>query len=225
MARSSDLFEARDIVDWLERFSDEVAQHADWLTALDSAIGDADHGTILAAGTTALRRRLNDWSLDDPHEIVRLCGHTFRETAGGAGGALYASFFLGMAEGMGSSPTVDHATLARALGSGLESVVARGHAVPGDKTFVDVLVPAAHAAHAAASNGIALATGLRACHEAAIRGRDATTPLVARKGRASYLGERSAGHLDPGAASAELLFRALAACRSAYAHLSTPAAT
>lgn len=225
MARSPDLLDARDVVDWLERFSDAVARHADWLTALDSAIGDADHGTILEAGTAALRGRLAAESPGSPREVVDLCGHTFRETAGGAGGALYASFFLGMAEGMDQSTTLGLTALADTLGNGLQSVVARGNAVPGDKTFVDVLVPATHAAGAAANDGAALAIGLRACHEAAIRGRDATTPLVARKGRASYLGERSAGHLDPGAASAELLFRALAEVRPEQEHPESPSAT
>ena len=225
MARRSDLLDVDDLGCWLKGFADEVARNSAWLNALDSAIGDADHGTILESGTAAVRRRLDSGQPESPRELISICGRTIRETAGGAGGALYASFFLGMAAGMRKWAAVDVTALAGMLESGLDSVIDRGHAAPGDKTFVDVLAPVTRAVQGSASNGASLATALRACHRAAMSGRDATTPMLARKGRASYLGERSAGHLDPGAASAELLFRALAQLRPSYAPLSTVSAT
>jgi dihydroxyacetone kinase-like protein len=136
---------------------------------------------------------------------------TLVSTVGGASGPLYGTFFLRMATSIGDKPELDAAGFAAALRAGLDGVVARGKAAPGDKTMLDALIPAVDALDAALADGAGLRDALRAAADAADAGRDATIPLVARKGRASYLGERSAGHQDPGATSTALLLTAAAA--------------
>ncbi len=225
---------AADLVAWLTCFDDRIAEQAEWLTGLDSAIGDADHGTNLTRGTAALRGRLPDLAGASPGAVLRACGMTLVSTVGGASGSLYGTFFLEMATSAEGAMSVDGAIsvegemsvdgaisvtgqdafdrtgLLAALRAGVDGVVARGRAEPGDKTMVDALGPAIEALDAADHAGLALGAALGRAAEAAAAGRDATMPLVARKGRASYLGDRSADHLDPGAASAAILIGALA---------------
>lgn len=206
---------AAELTAWLARFSDLVADRADWLTDLDSAIGDADHGTNLARGADALRGRVAGWAGTTPGEVLRGCGMLLLSTVGGASGSLYGTFFLEMAKAVGSADELDPDGFGAALRAGVDGIVSRGRARPGDKTMVDALGPAIEAFGAAVPSDrehgtTPLAELLRAAADAAASGRDATIPLVARKGRASYLGERSADHLDPGAASAALLIGALA---------------
>lgn len=196
-----------DLVTWIRAFRDAVQQHKEELTALDSAIGDADHGSNLARGMDAVVAKL-DTVPASPAELFKTVGMTLVSSVGGASGPLYGTLFLRMGPAAESEGTLDASGLGAALRTGVDGVVARGKAEPGDKTMIDALLPALAAWDAAGDD---LDAAARAAAEAAARGRDATEPLIARKGRASYLGERSAGHIDPGAASSTLLIEALAA--------------
>jgi dihydroxyacetone kinase-like protein len=195
---------------WLRTFAASVAEQRDHLTSLDAAIGDADHGANMHRGMTAVVAALDTAPAADPAALFKQAGMTLVKSVGGASGPLYGTLFLRMAPATGGATTLDPETFAKALRAGLEGVLARGKAEPGDKTMVDALAPALDALDAALAAGEPLADALRAASAAADEGRDATVPLVARKGRASYLGERSAGHQDPGATSAALLVAAAA---------------
>jgi phosphoenolpyruvate---glycerone phosphotransferase subunit DhaL len=199
-----------DLIAWLVRFDEQIVEHAERLTELDSAIGDADHGTNLARGTAAVRLRLTEARPDDAGAVLKSCGMALVSTVGGASGSLYGTLFLEMAKRVGTASELDTAGFADAFRAGVAGVVARGRAEPGDKTMIDALQPTTDALSTAASGGVPLAESLQAAAAAAAVGRDATIPLVARKGRASYLGDRSADHLDPGATSAAILVQSLA---------------
>ena len=190
------------LVDWLGRFRDLVNEKQAYLTELDSAIGDADHGSNMARGMNAVLDKVGEPTAID--ELFKTVGMTLVTSVGGASGPLYGTFFLRFGTAAGSVTSLDDAALSAALRAGLDGVLARGKAEVGDKTMLDALVPALDAWDAASTAPAAAAWA------AAEEGRDATEPLVARKGRASYLGDRSAGHLDPGATSTALLFEALA---------------
>jgi phosphoenolpyruvate---glycerone phosphotransferase subunit DhaL len=194
---------------WLRAFAAAVAEHQEELTRLDSAIGDADHGSNLVRGMQAVVATLDDAEPDGPGALLKRAGMTLVSTVGGASGPLYGTFFLRMAGAAGDAAELDQAAFAAALRAGVEGVVARGKAEAGDKTMYDALAPAVDAFDAALG-GQDVGGALRAAADAAAQGRDATTPLQARKGRASYLGERSVGHQDPGATSAALLMQAAA---------------
>lgn len=198
------------LTDWIGRFADAVAEKREWLTELDSAIGDADHGANMARGMAAVADKLNGAAPGTVDELLKTVGMTLVSSVGGASGPLYGTFFLRMGMTAGAVGELDAAALGAALRAGLEGIVARGKAEPGDKTMLDAMGPAVDAFDAEAAAGASIAAATTAAAQAAAAGRDATTPLVARKGRASYLGERSAGHLDPGAASTTLLFETLA---------------
>lgn len=193
---------------WIRAFAASAAEHADELTRLDSAIGDADHGANMARGTAAVVAKLD--ASGSPAVLLKQVGMTLVSTVGGASGPLYGTFFLRMATAAGDAAELDAAAFGAALRAGVAGVVARGKAEPGDKTMLDALVPAVDAYDAALDGG-GLAGALRAAVDAGAAGRNATVPLQARKGRASYLGERSVGHQDPGATSAVLLLEAAAA--------------
>ena len=193
---------------WIRAFAASAAEHADELTRLDSAIGDADHGANMARGTAAVVAKLDASGI--PAVLLKQVGMTLVSTVGGASGPLYGTFFLRMATAAGDAAELDAAAFGAALRAGVAGVVARGKAEPGDKTMLDALVPAVDAYDVALDGG-GLAAALRAAVGAGAAGRDATVPLQARKGRASYLGERSVGHQDPGATSAVLLLEAAAA--------------
>jgi dihydroxyacetone kinase-like protein len=196
---------------WLRRFAELVAEHRDELTALDAAIGDADHGTNMDRGASAVVAALDDDAPAAPGPLLKLVGMTLVRTVGGAAGPLYGTFFLRAATALGDDAgSVPAATFATALRAGIDGIVARGKAEPGDKTMVDALAPAVDALERDLARGGDLAAALGAAAVAADAGRDGTIPLPARKGRASYLGERSVGHQDPGATSAALLVRAAA---------------
>jgi dihydroxyacetone kinase-like protein len=203
----ADGLDTADLEAWIREFARAVAEHREELTALDSAIGDADHGTNMDRGMSAAVAAMEAAPPADPAALLKQVGMTLVSKVGGASGPLYGTFFLRMAGALGAEPA-DAAAFARAFRAGLEGVVARGKAEPGDKTMLDALVPACDALDAALASGKALGAALEAAAEAAHQGRDATIPLVARKGRASYLGERSAGHQDPGATSTALLLDA-----------------
>lgn len=198
------------VVDWITRFRDAVTEKRDWLTELDSAIGDADHGANLTRGMAAVVEKLGSASPATMDELLKSVGMTLVSSVGGASGPLYGTLFLRMGMTAGAVTELDAAALAAALRAGLDGIVARGKAEAGDKTLFDAMAPAVDAVEAGVERGAGLIDATRAAAKAAAVGRDSTTPLVARKGRASYLGERSVGHLDPGAASVTLLFEALA---------------
>jgi dihydroxyacetone kinase-like protein len=190
---------------WLAAFAEEVATNRDLLTRLDSAIGDADHGANLDRGMTAVVPALEALPDATPGELLKKTGMTLVSTVGGASGPLYGTFFLRAAGSVGDATELEPGQVAAALRAGLEGVVARGRAQAGDKTMYDALAPASDALDAALAERLDLAAALDRAAAAADAGRDATIPMLARKGRASYLGERSVGHQDPGATSSALL--------------------
>jgi dihydroxyacetone kinase-like protein len=196
---------------WLRRFHDLVIKNQAELTELDSAIGDADHGINMMRGMSAVMQKLDGMHPADVNELLKTVAMTLVSSVGGASGPLYGTFFLRFERATGSASELDLAALATGLSAGLAGIVERGKAELGDKTMVDALSPALDEMDAVINKGGDLAAAVIAARDAAAAGRDATLPLVARKGRASYLGERSAGHIDPGAASMSLLFDALAA--------------
>jgi dihydroxyacetone kinase-like protein len=191
---------------WVREFARRVDAEKDHLTALDSAIGDADHGANMARGLKAVVAALDAEAPPDPAALLKKAGMTMVSTVGGASGPLYGTFFLRVATAFGSETSLHAEGFGRALRAGLEGVRQRGKAEVGDKTMLDALTPALDAYNGAAGDGLEAA--LAAAGGAAARGRDATVPLQARKGRASYLGERSVGHADPGATSVTLLLEA-----------------
>ncbi|MCP2261039.1 dihydroxyacetone kinase, C-terminal domain [Streptoalloteichus tenebrarius] len=206
---------AEDLVRALRAVAAAVADHRAELTELDRVIGDADHGENLRRGFLAVVTKVDSADLDTPTAVLKAVGTTLISTVGGASGPLYGTAFLRAANAVTEKSEVDGPAAAEALRAALGGVVARGRAEIGDKTMVDALSPAVDAAVAAAEAGGDVAAVLAAAAEAADRGAESTTPLVARKGRASYLGERSAGHLDPGARSTALILRALASSAGA----------
>ncbi|MFD5285492.1 dihydroxyacetone kinase subunit DhaL [Streptomyces rubrogriseus] len=184
---------------WMTAATALVDREADRLTALDSPIGDADHGSNLQRGFTAVAATLEKEAPDTPGAVLILAGRQLISTVGGASGPLYGTLLRRTGKALGDSPEVSADQLAEALRAGVDAVRTLGGASPGDKTMVDALVPAVDA----------LGDSFAAARTAAVEGAEATTPLQARKGRASYLGERSIGHQDPGATSSALLFVAL----------------
>jgi len=198
------------LVAWLRRFTDLVTDQRAYLTELDSAIGDADHGANMSRGMNAVIEKLDGATPGAADELFKTVGMTLVTSVGGASGPLYGTFFLRMGMTAGPVASFDGPALGTALRAGLEGVVARGKAEAGDKTMFDAMSPALDAYDAAIVGGGSIPDAVGAAFAAAEAGREATKPLVARKGRASYLGERSAGHLDPGATSTALLFQALA---------------
>ncbi|MCG8921364.1 dihydroxyacetone kinase subunit DhaL [Lentzea sp. CC55] len=198
---------AADVVAALRAAAAVVQEHRDELVRLDQAIGDADHGENMKRGFTALLSRLDAEPPDTPGKALKLVATTLISTVGGAAGPLYGTAFLRASAALGDAAELEPAAVARALQAALDGVVARGKAAVGDKTMVDALTPAV-----AAAEGVdgSVAAALSAAADAAEEGAASTVPMVARKGRASYLGERSAGHLDPGARSTALLLRAFA---------------
>jgi dihydroxyacetone kinase-like protein len=198
------------VVDWVKAFSSIVAENKDSLTRLDSAIGDADHGTNMDRGMKAVLAKLDGVEEDDIGAMLKTVGMTLVSTVGGAAGPLYGTLFLQMGVATAGKSELEPEDWAAALDAAVKGVQMRGKAEPGDKTMVDALIPARDTFSAALAEGASFEEALRRSAEAAEEGMLATTPLVARKGRASYLGERSAGHQDPGATSSQLLLKTAA---------------
>ncbi|TQL04576.1 dihydroxyacetone kinase subunit DhaL [Cellulomonas sp. SLBN-39] len=198
-------------IDWVRRAAAAVVEHREELVELDRQIGDGDHGENLTRGFTAVVAKLD--ALPEPPalvgDVLRLVATTLMSTVGGASGPLYGTAFLRAAKVTGL-PALGPDGVVALLEAGLEGIVARGKAVPGEKTMVDAWAPAVAAAVQAAEEGAPASEVLGSAARAAHDGAQATIPLVATKGRASYLGERSAGHLDPGARSSDLLLAAAA---------------
>jgi len=194
------------VLDWMNRFAGEMSEHRQELVRLDTAIGDGDHGTNMDRGMRKALEKLSGSEPADAGAALKTVAMALISSVGGAAGPLYGTLMLQMGNALGGGSEVDLESYAGAWRKGLEGVQARGKAQPGDKTMVDALTPAVEALEAASD----LDAGLRAAAEAAQEGMKATIPLVARKGRASYLGERSRDHQDPGATSTYYLFKSAA---------------
>jgi dihydroxyacetone kinase-like protein len=200
-----------DVVGWLRAFAAEVAAKKEYLTQLDAAIGDGDHGINMNRGMSAVIAKVDaDAGEQDVGAVLKTAGMTLVSTVGGAGGPLYGTLFLRMGTAVTGKGELSPDDWATALEAGVAGVQDRGKAELGDKTMIDALVPARDALKEALGGGATFADALRRSAAAAEQGMKGTTPLVARKGRASYLGERSAGHQDPGATSSHMLLEAAA---------------
>ena len=195
-----------DLAAWVRRSAALVAEHAEELTDLDAAIGDADHGANMKRGLAAAAEAVQTGGFTSADALLKKVGTTLVSTVGGASGPLYGTFFLRAGGAVAGLEALDAQALAGALEAGVGGIAARGRATTGEKTMLDAWSPALEALRTHPDD---LAAGVAAAARAAAEGRDATKPMVATKGRASYLGERSAGHIDPGAASTALLLAAL----------------
>jgi phosphoenolpyruvate---glycerone phosphotransferase subunit DhaL len=190
-------------MEWMRRFAGEMGEHRQELVRLDTAIGDGDHGTNMDRGMRKAIEKMEASEQTDAGGVLKTVAMALVSSVGGAAGPLYGTLFLQMGTALAGQPEVDLPAWTAAWRKGLEGVQARGKAQPGDKTMVDALIPAIEALEGASDLG----EGLHAATQAAEEGMRATIPLVARKGRASYLGERSQDHQDPGATSTYYLFK------------------
>ena len=194
---------------WIELAAADVAQQRDYLVDLDRAIGDGDHGENMDRGFKAALEALGQAQPGSVAEVLKTVAKTLMSTVGGAAGPLYGTAFLRASKAAGDGE-LDGAGVAAVIAGALDGIQARGKATTGEKTMVDAWTPALEAARAAAESGSDPAAVLEAAATAAESGATATEPMRATKGRASYLGERSIGHLDPGAVSTSLILRAAA---------------
>lgn len=197
------------IIKWLENSAAVLKENKEYLTQLDSAIGDADHGINMNRGFTKVMEKLPSVIDKDIGNILKTTGMTLISTVGGASGPLYGTFFMRGGMAMGAKEELSDEDLLKLLEAGVEGVVQRGRAELQDKTMIDTWFPALDALRGALANGSNIISALKATVAAAEAGMKATIPLQARKGRASYLGERSIGHQDPGATSSYLMIKTL----------------
>ncbi|HXV03248.1 MAG TPA: dihydroxyacetone kinase subunit DhaL [Gaiellaceae bacterium] len=198
------------VLDWVKAFASTVAENREYLTRLDSAIGDADHGTNMDRGMKAVLAKLDAQEGEDIGALLKTVGMTLISTVGGAGGPLYGTLFLQMGMATTGKSELQPEDWAVALDGAVSGVQMRGKAELGDKTMLDALIPARDTFNSALADGASFEDALRRSAQAAQQGMESTVPLVAKKGRASYLGERSAGHQDPGATSTHLLIETAA---------------
>ena len=195
---------------WLQRSADKLREQRDYLTSLDAAIGDADHGANMDRGFTAVMAKFqNDGAPADVGAILKTVGATLVSTVGGAAGPLYGTAFLRAGAALAGKEELTPTDIEQALQAALEGVKMRGKSHAGEKTMIDALEPGIAAYSAAIAAGQDITAALKAAADAAEEGMRATIPMLATKGRASYLGERSIGHQDPGATSSALLLRAM----------------
>lgn len=197
------------LIRWLEKCAVALNENKAYLTELDSSIGDADHGVNLARGFSHIVQQLPGLIGGDIGALMKGAAMTMMSAVGGASGILYGAFFMRAATVTSGKESLTPAELEQMLKIGREGIVQRGRAEAGDKTMVDAWTPALTALSAALNQGSSLLDALAACKDAARSGMEATIPMQARKGRASYLGERSIGHQDPGATSTYLILNAL----------------
>jgi dihydroxyacetone kinase-like protein len=202
--------DAATITTWMAEAEEVIKAQSDYLTQLDAAIGDGDHGINMRRGFDAVGKAMaGQGNGVPPGRLLVIAGKTLVSTVGGASGPLWGSALRRAGRALGDSEAFDGEQLALALDAAVEGVVELGAASPGDKTMIDALVPATRALHDALDSGTALGPAFEAAVDAAQAGAEATVPMQARKGRASYLGERSIGHQDPGATSAVIIIAAL----------------
>lgn len=199
-----------DVLQWIKASAAVLAENKEYLVRLDSAIGDADHGANMDRGFRAIMGKLPDMADKDIGTILKTAGMTLVSTVGGAGGPLYGTFYLQAGMKSAGKQELGPQDWVEALQAAVDGVKMRGKAQLGDKTMIDALDPALAALKQSVDAGQPLSEALQASASAAEQGMKDTIPLVAKKGRASYLGERSAGHQDPGATSSYLILRAAA---------------
>jgi dihydroxyacetone kinase-like protein len=199
-----------DALQWFQHLARMLQENRDYLTQLDSAIGDADHGVNMERGFQAVIDKLPAPAETDIGSLLKLVGATLVSNVGGASGPLYGTAFLRAGSALVGKHELSTSEYVLLLETAVEGIQARGRAQPGEKTMLDALVPALAAAKAADAAHLSLVEVARLASEAAEQGMKATIALVATKGRASYLGQRSAGHQDPGATSSWLLLKSLA---------------
>ena len=204
------------LVDWITLYAQEISANKDELTALDAAIGDADHGINMDRGFTEVMQRIPSLQEQDIGSLFKGIGMTLLSKVGGASGPLYGTLFLRMGMAASGKEALSLAEFVTELSAGVDGIRQRGSARPGDKTMLDVLAPAVAALQEAADSGLDACQALEVAAVAAAAGMKATIPMQASRGRASYLGPRSIGHQDPGATSAWLLIKAAAGamCRA-----------
>jgi dihydroxyacetone kinase-like protein len=200
--------DAKTVTTWMNEIAGAVRAERDYLIQLDAAIGDGDHGINMTRGFDAVVRALAQED-GPPGKLLAQAGRTLVSSVGGASGPLWGSALRRAGRALGEAPTFDARKLVESLEAALVSIQDLGAAVPGDKTMVDALEPAVATLRREVEAGTALPVALRHAAEAAEEGMRATIPMQAHKGRASYLGERSVGHQDPGATSTALIIRAL----------------
>jgi dihydroxyacetone kinase-like protein len=199
-----------DTLNWVKTIASVIGENSKYLTELDAAIGDADHGANMDRGFKAVMNKLPEVSDKDIGTIFKTVGMTLISTVGGAGGPLYGTFFLQVGTKTAGKMELSLTEWTDALEAALNGVIMRGKAQLGDKTMVDALTPAVAVLKQSMQENQPIHKALELSAEAARQGMEGTVPLVARKGRASYLGERSAGHQDPGATSSFLILKAAA---------------
>lgn len=199
-----------DVLNWIKSYAQAIEENCEMLTDLDREIGDADHGANMRRGFRAVLEKLPSVEDKDIGTILKNVGMTLLSKVGGAAGPLYSTMFTKAGMTIGAKMEMDLNDWAQALEAGTTGIAKLGKALPNDKTMLDALYPALNALNAAMGNGASVGEALQKSADAAHEGMLATIPLVARKGRASYLGERSAGHQDPGATSTYLLIKTAA---------------
>ena len=199
-----------DVLNWIKSYAQAIEENCEMLTDLDREIGDADHGANMRRGFRAVLEKLPSVEDKDIGTILKNVGMTLLSKVGGAAGPLYSTMFTKAGMTIGAKMEMDLTDWAQALEAGTTGIAKLGKALPNDKTMLDALYPALNALNAAMGNGASVGETLQKSADAAHEGMLATIPLVARKGRASYLGERSAGHQDPGATSTYLLIKTAA---------------
>lgn len=197
------------ILQWLQIFAAQIEQNKDYLTQLDAAIGDADHGTNMDRGFKKVIAQLPSLVDKDIGSILKTVSMTLISTVGGASGPLYGTFFLKASTAVTGKQELNASDMLSLLQAGLDGVLQRGKAQLGDKTMVDALSPAVIAYQQAIGEGKGIVAAMQQAVAAAEQGMKNTTPMLAKKGRASYLGERSMGHQDPGATSSYLMLKSL----------------
>jgi dihydroxyacetone kinase-like protein len=195
---------------WMGIFTTSIQEAESLLTELDAAIGDADHGVNMRRGMNAVAAKLDTLALADLSGQMRVISTTLMSSVGGASGPLYGAFFLQSSHATLHKTDLGLADLTSAMEAGYRGVVQLGKAAVGDKTMVDTLAAAVSSLRASCTHQESLPAAVQACRKAARLAAEGTIPMIARKGRASYIGERSAGTQDPGATSAALLFESLA---------------
>ena len=200
------------IIAWIQKSAEVITENRAYLTDLDAAIGDADHGANMDRGFKAVLGKIAEMEGKDIETVLKTTAMTLISTVGGASGPLYGTFFLQTAAKVMGKTELTLQDWHAALQAGLDGIISRGKAQTGDKTMIDALAPAVQSLLLSIDQNQPIPEALRSSAEAARIGMQATIPLVARKGRASYLGERSAGHQDPGATSMYLLLDAASQC-------------
>ena len=199
-----------EVLRWIQSFQAIAAENKEYLTKLDAAIGDADHGINMDRGMKAVVAKIDGHPSGDIGGLLKTVGMALVSSVGGAAGPLYGTLFIQLGAALGGKSEMDLSDWTAAVETGVKGLQMRGKAELEDKTMIDAWIPARDALQAAAVDGLGLTEALERSAAAAEQGMTATIPLVARKGRASYLGERSAGHQDPGATSTYLLLRCAA---------------